>query len=80
MIEILWTIFKGILLVFGILVVADVIIQMLLAPFKKKKQKEEVDKFVKELDKIADECIEELMKEQENKKKTTTKTRKKKEN
>lgn len=80
MIEILWTIFKGILLVFGILVVADVIIQMLLAPFKKKKQKETVDKIVKELDKIADECIEELMKEQENKKKTTTKTRKKKEN
>ena len=29
MIETLWTIFKGILLVFGILVVADVIIQML---------------------------------------------------
>ncbi len=80
MIETLWTIFKGILLVFGILVVADVIIQMILEPFRKKKRAKEKQEFVKNLEKIANECIEELQKEEKTKKKTTRKPKKKEEN
>jgi len=81
MLQTLWLIFKGLLLVFGIMVVLDVIIGMILSPFKKKKEREQKEKFISELDKIANECIEELMKEQEKKpKKTTKNTKKSKEN
>ena len=80
MVETLWMVFKILLLVLGILAVVDIIFGLIIAPIKRKKQKEAFERFTNELEKIANECIEELAKEQESKKKATKKTTKKKEN
>lgn len=80
MVEALWMVFKILLLILGILTVAGIIFGLIIAPIKRRKQKEALEKFANELEKIANECIEELAKEQESKKKTTKKTTKKKEN
>ena len=74
MIETLWMVFKILLLILGIMAVASIIFGLLVAPFKKKKQKEMINDFANELEKIANECIEELQKEEKAKKKATKKT------
>ena len=68
---------KYLLVILGILVVGSIIGSIIAQPFKRKKQKEQAIKVIKELNEIADKCIEEFKKEQENKNKTTRKTTKK---
>ena len=82
MIAFLTGVFKLLLLIFGIMLLGALIASLIATPFKNKKEKEAkkdftdaLKKSADALEKITNECIEELAKEEKNKK-TTKKTTK----
>jgi len=78
MIAVLATIFKVLLLVFGIILVLSLIIAFLTEPIRNRKMKEERKANIENLNKAFNELLEELAKEeQKNSKKATKKNKEK---
>lgn len=65
MLEIAIEILKFLIVVFGIIFVSGLISSIITLPLRKKKQQEAVNTFVEELQRIADECIKEIEKQEQ---------------
>ena len=81
--EFLWGMLKILLVICGILIIMNIIVELIKIPFENRMQKKNINKFLDAIDNAVEEAIIELEKEEktkEAKKKTTKKTTKKKEN
>lgn len=78
----LWGMLKMLLVICGILIITEIIVSLIMAPFEKRKQQKNIYEFLNALDDIVKEAIIELEKEEKEKKtkkKSTKNITKKKE-
>lgn len=76
----LWSVLKVLLIICGILIILNIIVELIKMPFETRKKQQNAKEFINALNNAVEEAIKEIEKEEEAKKTTTKKKTKKKEN